>query len=415
MINHKEVTVIGAAGHIGLGMSLVLAHAGYKVNGVDIDTERNHLIMSGTMPFNEEGAQDLLNEALESGRLQMTTDATSVNSSKYILIMIGTPVDEHLNPVMDKLDGLLESLSPHLLPGHIVILRSTVTPGTSDQASRRLQALTGLAAGEDFHLVYAPERVAQGRVIKEISAFPQLIGAYDKASYELASAFFNTFSSGKNIMLTPIEAEIGKLITNMARYVSFALANEFYLIGNLYGANMNRVIDACNYDYPRLDIPTPGPNVGGPCLYKDGWFLVERIPFQELVSTSFRINESMPMQIVQQLEKFEGVRRVAILGMTFKADSDDIRNSLSFKLLNQLKRLGYECVPVEPHIEGHSRISDIKGCDAVVLMTPHQEFQDLRAVSDAVGNPNCVYVDIWGFWQEMRHRSTNGVFVGREV
>ena len=405
-----KVTVIGAAGHVGLAMSLVLTHAGYKVNGVDLNTEYNEMIMSGVMPFQENGAPELLAEALDTGRLTMTEGLDEVQSSQYIIVMVGMPTDQYFNPVMDNLYTLVDNLASRLRPGHIIILRSTVTPGTTDRVRSKLETLTGLTAGQDFHLAYAPERVAQGRAIEETAVLPQLIGAFDKNSYDLVSSFFNTFASGKNFRLTPVEAELGKLITNMTRYVSFALANEFYLIGNLYDANMNRIIDACNYDYPRLDLPTPGPNVGGPCLYKDGWFLVERVPFQELISTAFQINESMPMQIVQQLEKFDGIRRVAILGMTFKADSDDIRNSLSFKLLHQLERLGYECITVEPHLKNYAPLSDLKGCDAVVLMTPHREFKDLPAITEAVDNENCVYVDIWGFWDEMRYRSANGIF-----
>ena len=407
-----KVTVIGAAGHVGLAMSLVLTHAGYKVNGVDLNTEYNEMIMSGVMPFQENGAPELLAEALDTGRLTMTGGLDEVQSSQYIIVMVGMPTDQYFNPVMDNLYTLVDNLASRLRPGHIIILRSTVTPGTTERVRSKLETLTGLTAGQDFHLAYAPERVAQGRAIEETAVLPQLIGAFDKNSYDLVSSFFNTFASGKNFRLTPVEAELGKLITNMTRYVSFALANEFYLIGNLYDANMNRIIDACNYDYPRLDLPTPGPNVGGPCLYKDGWFLVERVPFQELISTAFQINESMPMQIVQQLEKFDGIRRVAILGMTFKADSDDIRNSLSFKLLHQLERLGYECITVEPHLKNYAPLSDLKGCDAVVLMTPHREFKDLPTITEAVDNENCVYVDIWGFWDEMRYRSANGIFRG---
>ena len=411
-MDSQKVTVIGAAGHVGLAMTLVLTHAGYEVSGVDINTEYNRLIMSGAVPFQENGAPELLAEALNTGRLTMTSAMDNVPLSRYIVIMVGTPTDRHFNPVMDDLHTLVADLAPYLLPGHIIILRSTVTPGTTDRVRAKLESLTGLTVGEDFHLAYAPERVAQGRAIEELPVLPHLIGVFDKESYHLVSSFFSTFASGKSFMMTPVEAELGKLITNMTRYISFALANEFYLIGSLYNANINRIIDACNYDYPRLDLPTPGPNVGGPCLYKDGWFLVERIPFPELINAAFHINESMPMQIVQQLEKFDGIRRVGILGMTFKADSDDIRNSLSFKLLGQFERLGYACITVEPHLENYAPMSDLKGCDAVVLMTPHREFKDLKAITEAVDNESCVYVDIWGFWDDMRYRSINGIFVG---
>ena len=410
------VTVVGAAGHVGLGMSLALTRAGHRVNGVDVNCEANSMIMSGVLPFKEEGGQEILDEALESGLLEMTTDISCVESSKYVIIVVGTPTDHNLNPVLDYLYELTENLAPYLRRGHCIILRSTIPPRTTDEIRRKLTEMTGLIEGADFTLVYAPERFSQGHTIEEIVEIPQLIGAYDECAYELVSEFFNTFSSGMNVMLSPVEAELGKLITNVARYVSFALSNEFHLIGNLYdGVNINKVIDACNYKYPRLNIPAPGPNVGGPCLYKDGWFLIERVPFQEMFSVAFRINEGMPMQIVRQLESFDGIEKVAILGMTYKADSDDTRNSLSFKLLHQLERLGYECVTVDPNLGNHSPIADISGSDAVVLMTPHKQFKDLTAVMEAVDNRNCVYVDIWGFWDEMRYTSSSGVFLGKYV
>ena len=212
-----------------------------------------------------------------------------------------------------------------------------------------------------------------------------------------------------------MEAEIGKLITNMARYVRFALVNEFYLIADSFGANIHKIIDACNYHYPRLDIPAPGPNVGGPCLYKDGFFLLERIPFSGMISTAFKINEGMTMQIVQKLEQLPHFKKAAILGLTFKPGSDDTRNSLSFKLIKQLERSDVSLALVDPHLEEYRDMKKIKGSDAVVLMTPHQEFRDLENIVNLVGNDECIYVDIWGFWQEMKYRSKNGCFFGREV
>ena len=414
-LNPREVTVIGAAGHIGLGSSLALTDAGYRVHGVDINEAHNRLIMAGQTPFLEEGADALLAKALARGLLRMTADLQSVPASKYIIVLVGTPVDEHLNPALDALDGVMMSLAPRIRPGHVIILRSTVSPGTTDHLRRELERATGLVVGRDFTLAYAPERTAQGQVIKEIATLPQLVGVYADDDYDQVSAFFSSFSAGESIMLTPVEAEIGKLITNMTRYVSFALSNEFYLIGNHYNVNINKVIDASNCGYPRLDLPIPGPNVGGPCLYKDGWFLIERIPFQDLVSTAFRINESMPMQIIQQLEKFEGIGKVGILGMTFKANSDDIRNSLSFKLRNQLKFLGYECVAVEPNLAGYAAVAELRGCDAVVLMTPHRQFKDFAHILQAVDNVRCIYVDIWGFWDEIRYLSRNGIWQGGAV
>jgi UDP-N-acetyl-D-mannosaminuronic acid dehydrogenase len=187
------------------------------------------------------------------------------------------------------------------------------------------------------------------------------------------------------------------------------------MIADLYGANINKVIDACNDDYPRLNLPSPGPNVGGPCLFKDGWFLVEKVPFNDLIVTSFRINEGMPAQIVSKIGEIDNIETVAILGMSFKANSDDTRNSVSFKLKKQLEFWGYDVRCVDPHVSGYEDWSVLKGADALVLMSPHNEFKDLAGLMEWVENPGALIVDIWGFWEEMRHRSANGYFLYKEV
>ena len=376
------------------------------MNGVDVNGEVNDQVMSGAMPFKEHGGQEVLDAALESELLKMTTDISCVSSSKYVIVVVGTPLDGDYRPDLSYLDHCIEEMTAHVRRGLCIILRSTVPPGTTDRVRRQLADITGLTEGRDFTLVYAPERFSQGNTLKEITELPQLIGAYDERGFALVSDFFSTFSSGMNIMLTPVEAELGKIITNTARYVSFALSNEFHLVASRYdGVNINKVIDACNYNYPRLNIPTPGPNVGGPCLHKDGWFLD-----QEMFRLAFRINESMPSEIVRQLDGYDGIDKVAILGMTFKADSDDVRNSLSFSLLDQLESRGYRCVTIDSHLDDHSNVADLSGCDAVVLMTPHQEFKNMSDIMEAVDNPSCLYLDVWGFWNEMRYRSVHGMW-----
>ncbi|HZH97410.1 MAG TPA: nucleotide sugar dehydrogenase [Fimbriimonadaceae bacterium] len=406
-----NVTVVGAGGHVGLPLSLVLADAGHHVFGLDINAEGNKMIMQGCMPFVEDQGEELLASVLMSKRLDMTHDPSVIGKSDVVIVIIGTPIDENLNPRVDHLLRFFESAKPYL-KDQLVILRSTVSPGTTDAVKKVL----GINGESKLDIVFGPERVLQGKSIEEIKSLPQIIGAYSEETYNRAAEFFRTFIHGETFHLTPIEAELGKLITNMARYVGFALANEFHLICDTFGANACRVIDACNKDYPRLNLPVPGPNVGGPCLYKDGWYLIERIPFNDLISSAFRINEGMCMQIIQNLERRIGTgKRVGVLGMTFKADNDDTRNSLSFKLRRQLAFRGFEAVCVEPHVEGFAPMEEMAGVDAVVLMTPHKEFKDLQSLLGTVNNPECLFVDLWGFWREMRHRSQNGYFLAKEV
>ena len=410
-----KVTVIGGGGHVGLPMCLALTDVGHHVYGIDTDEDKNRVISSGKMPFREQGGQEFLNRALKERRLTMTSDVAVIRESDVVVVIIGTPIDENFNPVMGPLHDLMLGIGPQLQPGQLIILRSTVSPGTTDRIKRLLNQTTNLSIGENIDLVFAPERVAQGKALEELTSLPQLIGSYDDDGYAKAEAFFRSFVQAKCLRLSPLEAEVGKLITNMTRYVTFALSNEFHLIADTLGVNINKIIDACNTDYPRLDLPSPGPNVGGPCLYKDGWFLVEQVPFGELISSAFRINEGMPMQIVLKLRQYPNIRKVTVLGMTFKANSDDTRNSVSFKLKKQLEASGYELVLVDSFLDNCDPLGQAAGSDAVVLMTPHDEFKDLASIQAVVGNPDCVYVDIWGFWPAMKYNSENGYFLGREI
>ena len=410
MIDDKTVAVIGGAGHVGLGMCLVLAEAGHGVFGIDINQQANDSIMAGRMPFMEEHGQEYLERALANGRLSMTTDLVEVQKADVVVVVLGTPIDENLNPRFDGLKALFSSLAPHLRRGQLIILRSTVSPGTTERAKRMLERQLGWRCGEDFHLVFAPERVLQGHAIEELESLPQLVGAFDDVSWEASRSFFATYVRNEIIRLTPVEAEIGKLVTNMYRYLTFAFANEVYFIADQWGANSNKVIDAINKNYPRVNVPRPGPNVGGPCLFKDGYFLIERIPFPELISSSFKINEGMTAQIAMKIDQMPEVQKVGILGLTFKANSDDTRNSLSYKLKKQLDDGSHDVVCVDPYVEGHKDFSVLKGAECVVLMTPHHEFADLVQVANAIDNPDCLVIDIWGFWLPMRYESDNGVF-----
>jgi UDP-N-acetyl-D-mannosaminuronic acid dehydrogenase len=302
-----------------------------------------------------------------------------------------------------------------LREGQQIILRSTVSPGTTDRIKQIIEFKTGMTEGVDFDLIYAPERVLQGKTLSEIKSLPHIVGAYSEESFNRIGNFVNTFSRSTRHFVKPVEAEIGKLITNTARYVNFALANEFHMIADLYGANINKIIDACNEGYPRLNLPGPGANVGGPCLSKDGWFLVEKVPFSDLFVTSFRINEGMPAHIVSKLGQEENIESVVILGMSFKGNIDDTRNSVSFKLKKQLELRGYDVRCLDPHVPEYSDWSVIEGVDALVLMTPHKEFADLYRIMELAKNPDALVVDIWGLWDEMRYRSKNGYFLLREV
>lgn len=415
-----DIGIVGGAGHVGLPLGLVLADSGFPVTLIDEAEDRLRRISNAMLPFFEQGGEELLSDVLDAGRLDVTTELSAVGDCAVIFVVIGTPIDDHNNPEMDGLRGLMEDILPYLKEGHLVVFRSTHYPGTTDIMCDYLEA-EGFTVGDDVYVSYAPERIAQHKALEELVTLPQLIGANDDESHEMTEALFQTFLDAECHRLNPTEAELGKLFTNMWRYLTFATANEFYLIADSFASNhdvnVHRIIDRTSDEYPRFDVPSPGANVGGPCLSKDGWFLVDNIPFNELVSSSYQINEGLPSEIIQRMRQMEeNPEKVTILGMTYKADSDDVRNSVSFKMRKQLHLKGItNVVEIEPNVAGFDDWSEMADSDWVILMTPHDEFSDLRSLRSTIANDDCLYCDLWGFWESMKYSSDNGYFYGAQV
>jgi UDP-N-acetyl-D-mannosaminuronic acid dehydrogenase len=415
-----DVSIIGGAGHVGLPLGLVLTDAGHDVTIIDKNEKLLESIEDGSFPYYEPGAETLLDDALAADKLDLTTEISAISDSEIVIIVIGTPIDEHNNPEIRNLLNLTVEARPYLQEDQLVLLRSTVYPGTTKRVRDRIEK-GPLTVGEDLHLAFTPERISQHNSLKEIINFPQLVGSFSDTGYAVAETFFETFIHADCLRLTPTESEIGKLFTNMWRYISFAVANEFYLIVEEFArdhdVNVHRILNKTGREYPRFDVPDPGPNVGGPCLTKDGWFLADKIPYNEFVSTSFQVNEGMPAQIIDRMSRMEpNPEKVTILGMTFKRDSDDIRNSVSFKLEKQLELNGVtNIVEIEPNVEGFDSWDDVRDSDWVILMTNHSAFDDLKPIFDSVDNPDCLFCDIWGMWEAAKYDSDNGYFYSSEI
>jgi UDP-N-acetyl-D-mannosaminuronic acid dehydrogenase len=402
-----KVAVIGAAGHVGFPFSLVLADAGHDVIGIDCNPAACVQLLGGFVPHKEEGAKELLMSLLNTNRLTYTTDTERLEECDAVAIMIGTPVDGESNPrVDDILDFVRYSLAPSIRDNTLVVLRSTVAPGTTELIEKILKEESSVST----HVVFAPERVAQGVGILESKKFPQLIGASTEDAYNRACELFNFVP--ECMWLTQREAEFGKLITNMYRYVTFALANEFYMIGTDQGLDVHKVIDAANKGYSRMALPKPGPNVGGPCLFKDGKFLLEDVHYPELIQSSFLINEGMPQYMFKMMmNENPNISKIGILGATFKADCDDARNSLSFKFAKICKRHGIEYAFFDPyfmHPDNYWPLDDLTGFDAFIVMTPHTVFQKFfdNHISKKQGT---VIADAWKFLN-LSKETTDGVY-----
>jgi len=402
----SKVAVIGGGGRLGLRISLIAANKGHNVTAIDLDEERINEIKQGNLPFIENGAEIYLEQALKKKTLTLTTEYEAVAKSNVVIITIGTPVDSNLNPSLEPVAGVIFDLAEYFKPNQLIIFRNTLSPGIINRIKTLIEDKTGFKVGKDIFLAFAPELTNDYPNIHELLKNPQPIGTYEENSYLAAEEFFRTITKGKLNNVSPEEALLAKLMKNMFTYIQNATANEFYLIAETYNANINKILEASNTN--ENNIPTPSANSAGPGMHKEGWFLVDRLPFAELITTAFKINESMVSQVVQKLEAYKP-NKVVILGMTNKADSDDPRSSLSYKLRKLLYYKNYEVGCYDPKLPEYSDSSVLQKADAVILMTPHKEFADLEKIKGLVKNPNCVFVDLNNFWEETKQSAVNGV------
>lgn len=409
MINRKHrVLVIGAAGRVGYPFCGYAAKQGYEVWGYDINPQQ----WKKAEEYIEEDIPPLhLRQFLQSSN--RPTYENWISQADTIVIMIGTPVDAEGNPRTDGINKIREDLALNLknrTRDVLIVLRSTVSPGTTDVFRDTLnKKLIGSSC--KAHVVFAPERIAQGKTYIEMPKLHQLIGYKTEEEARLAVDFFKDICPSWATINTRA-AELGKLFTNMYRYVNFALANEFMMIAHTHGVDYEIVRQSVNYKYPRMNLERAGPNSAGPCLFKDGTFLVDHIPYTDLIRSSFAINEGMPAWIYWNFIAEITPTRVAILGMSFKGNNDDARYSLSFKMKKILDRQNIEAVCYDPLIpEFRNTLDLVKTCDVVIVMTPHDAF-DTGFFRDHVRSEALV-IDVWKHF-ERSGSYLNGVFLNYE-
>jgi UDP-N-acetyl-D-mannosaminuronic acid dehydrogenase len=389
------MVIVGGCGHVGLPLALSLADCGYKVGIDDIDVNKVAYVKAGNVPFLENGADDLLKKLLPTGRLELASDPSLVESTDTVILVIGTPIDEFMNPSVRIFDKVLDELMPHLKNSTMVVLRSTVFPGTTETVERRLRA-----AGIQADVVFCPERIAEGHALEELRTLPQLVGASSDRAFEKASALFERLGVS-TVRTTPLEAELAKLLTNTWRYMKFAIANQFFQIAHRSGVDYNNVLDAIRHDYPRAaDLPGPG-FAAGPCLLKDTMQLSAYTPDHfPMGQAAMQINEGLPNYIVDTLNSRSSLqgRTVGILGMAFKGESDDPRASLSYKLRKLAAFKGARVMCTDPFIEDPSFDSlekVLSESDILILAAPHRAYKKLDLTGRDV-------VDIWGITGPIR-------------
>ncbi len=396
-----DVSIIGL-GRVGLPLALSFADRGLNVVGVDKDLERLAAVRDGAMPFEETDAQGVLDRVQASGRLTLTDRVADAAAADAIVLTPGTPSFSHIEIDISDVRAALDDLLPVLRPGHLIVLRSTIAPGTTDFVAGYLEKRRGLRAGEDVFVAHAPERIAAGRFFAEIESLPCIVGGVGRASTERAATLFGIFGAPIE-RTTPVQAELAKIWTNILRYATFALPNLLMMDCEQYRANVFEVIDLINRDYPRGGIAQPG-MTAGTCLRKDFAFSEERSNAPGMLLAVSRVNESVPLFLVEGMKRRLGSgglggRKVAVLGLAFKRDTDDERDSLSHKLVRLLERELADVSVHDPRVATptQSFAEAVDGADVVVVATNHSDFEApavLEAIVERAGR-DCLLVDPW--------------------
>jgi len=384
-----DLCVIGGGGHVGLPFALICADSGLRTVIYDVDSAKVRQIRDGVMPFAEEGADEMLRRVLTTGRLVVEDRPDLLSRCRFLVMIVGTPVDEHLNPSFSAIDRALAAAHEHLRDGQILILRSTVFPGTGERIQRSLTD-----AGLRIGVACCPERVAQGYSLREFRELPQILSAFDPETLAAVRGLFGRFVRDF-VEMEPVEAELCKLMTNAWRYVQFATVNQFYMLATDYGVDFERILHGCRHDYPRM-AGMPGPGLAaGPCLVKDTMQLAAFSHNHFMLGhAAMLVNEGLPSHLIELAKKQTDLRcaTVGVLGMAFKAESDDPRDSLSYKLRKLLSLEAKTVLCTDPYVPDPSLVPlerVLAEAHVLFIATPHARYRALPPLTDKV------VIDVW--------------------
>lgn len=388
-----DVTVVGGAGHVGIPLVLAFTEAGLTVNVNDLNAETLETLRAGRLPFIEHDAEPLLRKALAAGRLVFSSSPAEISARGPVIVTIGTPIDEFLNPVQKVVQDCIDGLLPHIGDDQLVVLRSTIYPGTTDWLDGYLKR-----CGRRLKVAFCPERVVQGFGIKELREMPQIVSGTSAEAEQEAAALFQRITP-ELVRVSPLEAEFAKLFNNAYRYIEFAATNQFYMIAKSAGVDYGNVMRAMKQNYPRAkNFPGPG-FTAGPCLVKDTMQLAAFARNQfGLGQAAMMVNEGLVLDVIEGLRRRYDLASMTIglLGMAFKADIDDTRASLSYKFKKSLSTCAGAVLTTDPFVTTDPDLRPldevIANSDLLVLCTPHSSYRDI----DLNGKP---VVDVWGFFK----------------
>ena len=388
MNNKSNISIIGGAGHVGFALGLIFSSKGFNVSLIDKDRSNIKKINSGKIPFLEENSQKLLKTMIKKKRIYATNQLRKVIESKFIIVCIGTPINNKLNPSLRGFINFFYQLKKFLKKDQIIIIRSSIYPGICNKIYKIIES-------KCKNLSYCPERIVQGKAILELPKLPQLVSGKNKKAILESGKLFRKVCK-KIIYTKVIEAELIKLFSNAYRYINFSISNQFYMICQNQNLDFFKIRDIMKDGYLRnSSIPMSG-FTAGPCLLKDTMQLSSFYNHKFLLGHSaMTINEGIPKFIINKLEKKFNLKKktVGVLGLAFKSETDDIRDSLSIKLLQLLKLKKVKTLQSDEYFktkENIDKIDLVKKSDIIIISTPHKAYKKLK-----IGK-NKILVDIWG-------------------
>jgi UDP-N-acetyl-D-mannosaminuronic acid dehydrogenase len=391
-----DVCVVGGCGHVGLPLSIAFALQGARVAIFDVDRSAVTKIKRGEMPFIEEDGEKHLREAMATGKLAVESNPDVIAQSDAIVMVVGTPIDGHMSPSFQAIDDILKAYRSYFRDGQLLVLRSTLYPGTSARVQRWL-----LDNGLKIDVAVCPERIAQGFGLREIFSLPQIVSSFSASGLARVRKLFGLLTEDL-VEMEPIEAELAKLFTNAWRYIKFAVANQYYMIATELGVDFDAIYHGMTHNYPRAaDLPAPG-FAAGPCLFKD---TMQLAAFTKnhfwLGHAAMLVNEGLPQHVVNLLRRSHGdlrAKTVGILGMAFKAEVDDGRDSLSYKLKSLLELEARAVVCSDPYLREPGLIAAdelVERSDIIIIGTPHKAYKQLDFHAKPV-------IDVWNLRGEGR-------------
>jgi UDP-N-acetyl-D-mannosaminuronic acid dehydrogenase len=384
-----DVVVVGGCGHVGLPLAIAFADRGLRTVAYDLNPAAVATVNAGRLPFDEPDAGPVIQRVTANGMFRASTDPTVISDAEHVVVVIGTPVDEHLNPDARAVPDAVAAVHEYLRAGQLLVLRSTVYPGVTALVEQGLER----AGLDGVDVTFCPERIAEGKAMSELFELPQIVSGRNDTSIGRADKLFRTLTAS-TIQVTPEEAELAKLFTNTWRYIKFAASNQLFMMANDFGLDFERIRHAITFDYPRAaDMPGAG-FAAGPCLFKD---TMQLAAFNDnkfvLGHSAMLVNEGLPLYVVSRMaDRFDlASMTVGILGMAFKAESDDTRSSLSYKLRRILRFRAGNVLCADPYVTSDDRLVAeaelLERSDVVVIGAPHRRYRSLQFTQPVV--------DIW--------------------